>query len=339
MNPSEVRPGFTAAISVSETHHEDARVVEKPFGRALVEAGRKNSKVVGLTADLGKYTDIDLFGQEFPERYFQIGMAEQNLIGVASGLSRVGYIPFATTYCVFASRRAYDFIAIDVALGRANVKIIAGLPGLTTGYGATHQGIDDLALMRAIPNMAVIDPCDATEIEQVVHAIAGYAGPVYMRLLRGKVKAVLNPKSYRFELGKAATLREGRDIALISTGIMTERALEVAEELSKSGIEACVLHVPTLKPMDQDAILQTAAEVGVILTLENHSTIGGLGSATAEAIALAGIKVKMAKVGIQDRFIECGSVGYLTDKYGLSTPRIVTAAQDLLANGRRGEAL
>jgi transketolase len=339
MNQSEVRPGFTAAISVSETHDEDARIVEKPFGRALVEAGRRNPTIVGLTADLGKYTDIDLFGQEFPERYFQVGMAEQNLIGVAAGLSRVGYIPFATTYCVFASRRAYDFIAIDVALGRANVKIIAGLPGLTTGYGATHQGIDDLALMRAIPNMVVIDPCDATEIEQAVHAIAEYDGPVYMRLLRGKVKAVLNPKSYQFELGKAVTLREGRDIALVSTGIMTERALEAAEKLSKSGIAARVLHVSTLKPLDQDAILQAAAEIGVILTLENHSTIGGLGSAAAEVIALAGVKVRMTKVGIQDRFIECGSVGYLTNKYGLSTPQIVKAAQDLLANDRHSAAL
>jgi transketolase len=334
MSQSEVRPGFTAAISVSETNDEDARVIEKPFGHALAEAGRKNSKVVGLTADLGKYTDIDIFGQEFPERYFQIGMAEQNLVGVAAGLSRVGYIPFATTYCVFASRRAYDFIAMDVALGRANVKIIAGLPGLTTGYGATHQGIDDLALMRAIPNMVVIDPCDATEIEQAVHALTEYEGPVYMRLLRGTVKAVLNPESYRFEIGKAAILREGQDIALISTGIMTERALCAAEELSKSRIEARVLHVPTLKPVDQDVILQTAAKIGVVLTLENHSTVGGLGSAVAEAIALAGIRVRMAKVGIQDQFIECGSVGYLTDKYGLSTPRVVKAAQDLLARNR-----
>ena len=331
---SEVKPGFTAAVSVSGAHDEAAQVVEKPLGRALVEVGRKNSRVVGLTADLGKYTDIDLFGQEFPDRYFQIGMAEQNLIGIAAGLSRVGYIPFATTYCVFASRRAYDFIAIDVALGRANVKIIAGLPGLTTGYGATHQGIDDLALMRAIPNMVVIDPCDATEIEQAVHAIADYDGPVYMRLLRGKVNVVLEPESYRFEIGKATTLRDGGDIALISTGIMTERALCAAADLSEDGIKASVLHVPTLKPIDEDLILQTAKKIGVVLTLENHSTVGGLGSAVAETIALAGIQVKMSKVGIKDQFIECGSVAYLTDKYGLSTPRVVKAAQDLLTRDR-----
>src|SRR5262249_41438994 len=159
----------------------------------------------------------------FPERYFQLGMAEQNLVGVAAGMARVGFLPFATTYSVFATRPAYDFIAIDLALGRANVKIIAGLPGLTTGYGATHPGIDYLALMRAVPNMVVIDPGDATEIQQAVHSIAEYMGPVYMRILRGNVKRVFDPQAYDFQLGKARLLRSGNDIALISTGLMTER--------------------------------------------------------------------------------------------------------------------
>src|SRR5262249_5833576 len=156
---------------------QEVPVVEKPFGQALCEVGRKRADVVGLTADLGKYTDIDVFGREFPDRYFQIGMAEQNLMGVAAGLSRAGFVPFATTYCVFASRRAFEQIALDIALGRANVKIIAGLPGLSTGYGATHQGIDDLALIRMVPNIVIIDPCDATDIQQAVHAIAEYEGP------------------------------------------------------------------------------------------------------------------------------------------------------------------
>lgn len=331
MNNPQVNRGFTVAMSVSETVSETLPTVEKPFGHALIAVAHQNPNIVGLTADLGKYTDIDIFGQEFPDRYFQMGMAEQNLMGVAAGLSRVGYIPFATTYGVFATRRAYDFIAIDIALGRANVKIIAGLPGLTTGYGATHQGIDDLALMRAIPNMVVIDPCDATEIQQVVPAIAEYGGPVYMRLLRGQVKQVLNPETYRFELGKASLLRWGRDLALISTGLMTERALQAADWLKQEGIQTTILHVPTLKPLDKDAIIQIAEETRTILTLENHSTVGGLGSAVTDTLCIAGLSVNMAKIGIPDQFVECGSIPYLIDKYGLSTRHIVQAAKDLLS--------
>src|SRR4029077_15371314 len=169
-------------------------------------------RILGLTADLGKYTDMHIFAERFPDRFIQAGMAEQNLIGMASGLARTGFIPFATTYCVFATRRAYDFLAIGAALSRANVKIIAGLPGLTTGYGGTHQGIEDLALMRAMPNLTVIDPCDAVEIRQAVATIADYDGPVYMRLLRGRVPVVLDPATYRFEMGKARLLREGNEV-------------------------------------------------------------------------------------------------------------------------------
>src|SRR5437868_5903618 len=193
MSAPASRPGVTAGMGVAEVFASGVQTVEKPFGQALIELARERSEIVGLTADLGKYTDIDIFGQAFPDRYFQMGMAEQNLIGAAAGLARTGFVPYATTYCVFASRRAYDYIAIDVALARKNVKIIAGLPGLTTGYGATHQGIDDLALMRSIPNLVVIDPCDATEIQQATRVIADYDGPVYMRLLRARVKVVLDP--------------------------------------------------------------------------------------------------------------------------------------------------
>jgi transketolase len=331
MNNPQVNRGFTVAMSVSEIVSETLPTVEKPFGHALIAVARQNPNVVGLTADLGKYTDIDIFGQEFPHRYFQMGMAEQNLIGVAAGLSRVGYIPFATTYCVFATRRAYDFIAVDIALGRANVKIIAGLPGLTTGYGATHQGIDDLALMRAMPNMVVIDPCDATEIQQVVPAIAEYRGPVYMRLLRGQVKQVLDPKTYRFELGKTRLLRQGRDLTLISTGLMTQWALQAADLLKQDGIEATILHVPTLKPLDQDTIIQVTEATRTVLTLENHSVLGGLGSAVAETLCMAGLSVTMAKIGIPDQFVECGSIPYLTDKYGLSTRHVVQTAKEILS--------
>ena len=249
---------------------------------------------------------------------------------MAAGLARVGYTPFATTYCVFASRRAYDFISIDLAYGRANVKIMAGLPGLTTGYGATHQGIDDLALMRAIPGLVVIDPCDATEIEQAVPLIADYPGPVYMRL-RGQVKRVLDPETYRFEIGKARLLRDGGDVLLISTGLMTDRALEAAVALQEAGVRAAVLHVSTLKPLDTEKILQAAARAGTVITAENHSTLGGLGSAVAEALCLSGVSVRLAKIGIPDTFVECGSVTYVVEKYAMTSRHVAEAATNLLA--------
>src|SRR5262249_35199346 len=234
--------GQTTAMSVSELV-EGYPAVSAPFGHALVEAGLRSAKIVGLTADLGKYTDILPFAEAFPKRFFNVGMAEQILVGVAAGMARTGFIPFCTTYCVFATRRAYDFIAIGCALSRTNVKIIAGLPGLTTGYGGTHQGIEDLALMRSMPNLAVIDPFYATEIAQAIMAIADYDGPVYMRLLRGQVPVVLDPKLYRFELGKAKVLREGNDVAFISTGLMTGRALQAASRLAEESVNATVLHV------------------------------------------------------------------------------------------------
>jgi transketolase len=313
----------------SDVSHE-TRVAEAPFGHELVRLGERDPRIVALTADLGKYTDVDVFARRFPERFFQMGMAEQNMIGVAAGLARTGLIPFATTYCVFATRRAYDFIAIATALGKANVKIIAGLPGLTTGYGGTHQGIEDLALMRMVPNLVVIDPCDATELAQAVPVIAAHDGPVYMRLLRGKVPVVLEPADYQFELGKAKLLRDGGDVALISTGLMTARALDAAAQLSDSAIHASVLHMGTLKPFDRDSVLSLAARVKNLVVVENHVVTGGLASAIADVLTDAGVSVRMKRVGIPDCFCESGSVPYLMKRYGMSADDIVAAARQLL---------
>ena len=321
-------PGQTFAMNTNEA--DNGPSVDAPFGRALIDVARERNDIVGLTADLGKYTDIDVFGEEFPNRYFQIGMAEQNLMGVAAGMANAGFTPFVTTYCVFATRRAYDFIAIDLAYDRSNVKVIAGLPGLTTGYGATHQGIDDLALMRAVPGLVVIDPCDATEIRQAIPVIANYVGPVYMRLLRGRVKQVLDPTTYQFRIGKASVLRPATDLLFISTGLMTGRALEAASVLDSLGIDAGVLHVSTLKPFDSEMVVQIAAECPRVITLENHTVVGGLGSAVAESLCLAGVSAKLRKIGIPDKFVECGSVAYLTEKYGLSTHQICLAAQKFI---------
>jgi transketolase len=318
----------TGNILSSDTDGAE-QVASAPFGHALVDAAKANPRIVGLTADLGKYTDIHLFAERFPERFFQIGMAEQNLVGVAAGLARTGFIPFATTYCVFASRRAYDFIAIGVALGSANVKIIAGLPGLTTGYGGTHQGIEDLALMRSIPNLTVIDPCDATELTQIVPVIAAHPGPVYLRLLRGQVPVVFDPLQYQFELGKAKLLCDGADVAILSTGLMTGRALKAATQLADHGIRAALLHISTLKPFDVEGVLSLLRRVPRVITAENHFITGGLASAVADAVVDAGMSVKIRRVGIPDCFCESGSIPYLVDHYRMSADHIVAAALEV----------
>ncbi|MBI4923568.1 MAG: transketolase family protein [Devosia nanyangense] len=308
----------TLAMGENETTGGARQSVGAPFGRAMVKLGQSRPEVVGLTADLGKYTDIVPFRDAFPERFFNVGMAEQNLVAVAAGLARTGKIPFATTYGVFATRRAFDFVAIALAHSHLNVKIVAGLPGLTTGYGGTHQAIEDLALMRMIPGLTIIDPCDATEIEAATLAIADHDGPVYMRLLRGAVPVVLEP-GYRFEIGKARKLRDGKDVGIISTGLMTERAIDAAAALEQRGISAGVLHVPTIKPFDANAVAEFASSVGRVVTAENHVVVGGLASLVVETLFDAGIQRKVTRIGLPDRYIECGAVPTLQQRYGLTT--------------------
>jgi len=320
--------GVTGNILTSAA--DGVQTLTAPFGHALVAEAERNPRIVGLSADLAKYTDIHVFRDRYPDRFFQIGMAEQNLIGVAAGLARTGFVPFLTTYCVFATRRAYDFIAMDAALGRANVKIMAGLPGLSTGYGGTHQGIEDLALMRSIPNLTVIDPCDAIEVAQATAAIAHYEGPVYMRLLRGLVPVVLDENTYQFEIGKARLLRDGNDVAIISTGLMTARALEAAATLADSGIAAAVLHVSTLKPFDRQAVLELLARVPRVVTAENHLITGGLASAVADAVTDAGLPIRLRRVGIPDCFCESGSLPYLAERYQMRGADIAAQVRTLL---------
>ncbi len=321
-------------LAMSEKDAEAGPVIDAPFGKALVQVAHARADIVGLTADLGKYTDIDPFREAFPGRFFNVGMAEQNLIAVAAGLAKTGRVAFATTYGVFATRRAYDFIAIACAHSQANVKIIAGLPGLTTGYGGTHQAIEDLALMIRIPGLVVIDPCDATEIMQATHAIAEHSGPVYMRLQRASVPVVLDPARHRFRIGKAALLRDGADVGIISTGLMTARALAAAQHLATSGINASVLHVATWKPFDTAAVVGLARRVPALVSVENHVSGGGLASLVAEAVFDARLVRPLERVGLPDQFIECGSVPFLQSKYGLTPEHIVEAARRALTRGK-----
>ncbi|HEV7912510.1 MAG TPA: transketolase C-terminal domain-containing protein, partial [Albitalea sp.] len=299
---------------------EGQRVQAAPFGKALVALGRERPEIVGLTADLAKYTDLHLFAQAYPERFFQMGMAEQLLVAAAGGMAKEGLVPFATTYAVFGTRRAFDFVHQVIAEENLNVKLCCALPGLTTGYGPSHQACEDLALMRAIPNMMVIDPCDALEIEQVVPAIAAHDGPVYLRLLRGQVPLVLDEYDYRFELGKAKLLRDGKDVLLISSGILTMRALEVAKALAADRVDVAVLHVPTIKPLDTETLVREAQKSGrLVVVAENHSEIGGLGEAVATALLTAGVAPRFRRIALPDAFLDAGALPTLHDRYGIST--------------------
>jgi transketolase len=309
-----------------------------PFGHALVDLARKRSDVIGMTADLGKYTDLHIFGNEFPDRYYQMGMAEQLLFGAASGMAAEGFMPFATTYAVFASRRAYDFIHQTIAEEDRNVKIVCGLPGLTSGYGPSHQATEDLALFRAMPNMTVIDPCDAHEIEQAVPAIAAHHGPVYMRLLRGQVPVVLDEYGYQFELGKAKLIRDGKDVLIISSGILTMHALEAAKALADDRVDVGVLHVPTIKPLDAEAILREASKSGrLVVVAENHSVIGGLGEAVAGVLMRSGVHPTFRHIGLPDEFLGAGALPTLHDRYGISTEAVAKRIANWVGGSAKAE--
>jgi transketolase len=237
----------------------------------------------------------------------------------AAGMAREGFMPFATTYAVFAARRAYDFICLDIAEENLNVKIVCALPGLTTGYGPSHQATEDIAMFRAMPNLTVIDPCDAHEIEQIVPAIAEHKGPVYMRLLRGNVPLVLDEYDYRFELGKAKLVRDGRDVLIISTGFMTMRALEAVGALSADRVDAGVLHVPTIKPLDEATILKEASRSGrMVVVAENHTTVGGLGEAVAGLLLRSGVTPAFRQIALPDEFLDAGALPTLHERYGIS---------------------
>ena len=314
------KPKLKTSAMIASIAGEGQATRPAPFGHALAELARVKPNVIGMTADLGKYTDLHIFAKEFPDRYYQMGMAEQLLMGAAAGLANEGAQPFVTTYAVFATRRAYDFMHQTIAEDNLDVKIICALPGLTTGYGPSHQAAEDLALMRAMPNMTVIDPCDALEIEQMVPAISAHEGPVYARLLRGNVPVVLDEYGYQFELGKAKLLRDGAEVLVISSGIMTMRALEVAKALQSDGIGVGVLHVPTIKPLDTETILREAGRSGrLVVVAENHTVIGGLGEAVAGTLMRAGVSVPFRQVGLPDAFLDAGALPTLHDRYGIST--------------------
>ena len=330
---TEKKPRLTTSAMIASIASEGQRVKAAPFGKALVEYAASHPEVVGMTADLAKYTDLHLFGQAYPDRFFQMGMAEQLLMGAAGGMAKVGLVPFTTTYAVFGTRRAYDFIHQVIAEENLNVKICCALPGLTTGYGPSHQATEDLAMMRAIPGLTVVDPCDALDIEQAVPQIAAHSGPVYMRLLRGNVPLVLDEYDYRFELGKAKLLRDGTDALVISSGFMTMRTLEVAKQLEADNVRVAVLHCPTIKPLDEATILREVGKPGrLVVVAENHSTVGGLGEAVAALLLREGVvPTRFRQLALPDAFLDAGALPTLHERYGISAERMSASIKAWLA--------
>ncbi|MGC8468410.1 MAG: transketolase family protein [Acetobacteraceae bacterium] len=310
---------LTTSAMIASIAAPGQRTTPAPFGNALVALAASNPDIVGLTADLARYTDLHVFAKAFPDRFYQMGMAEQLLMAAAAGFAREGALPFVTTYAVFAARRAYDFICMAIAEEKLNVKIVCALPGLTSGYGPSHQATEDIAIFRGMPNLTIIDPADALEIEQAVPAIAAHDGPVYMRLLRGNVPLVLDEYGYRFEIGKPKSLRAGKDVLLVATGLATMRALQAAGLLEKDRIGVEVLHAATIKPLDLDTIIAAAGKGGrLVVVAENHTVVGGLGEAVAAGLLRAGIAPRFRQIGLPDEFLAAGALPTLHDRYGIS---------------------
>lgn len=327
-------PGYgVSAMSMEEFDSEGGlRMRAAPFGKALCEIARNNPNVTAVSADLASVTDVSQFVTEFPDRFVQVGICEQALATVAAGMAREGDQVFATTYSAFAARRAYDFIYQAIVEEHLDVKIIGAVPGLTIGYGPTHMASEDVMIFRGIPDLTIVDPCDALETEQATHAIAAYKGPVYMRIPRVNVPLILDEYDYQFELGKAKLLQDGNDVLFISTGLMTTRCILAARALAADGVNCAVLHVPTLKPLDADTIVEACRRTGrLVVVAENHSVLGGLGEATAGALIGAGVMPSGFKqIGIPDVFTDAGTLPTLHNRYGLSVPEVCKSVKSWL---------
>ena len=310
------------------------RTVLKPYGRALAELAAQRPEILCLSGDLTRQCEVDLFQERFPDRFINGGMAEANLAGMAGALARRGFQPFVHTFGVFATRRCYDQVAMAVAYPGLPVRLIGFMPGISSPGGPSHQAIDDVALMRALPNMTVLDVADAVEVEQAVAVLADVPGPAYLRLKRGEVPVIFG-SGHRLELGRADTIAGGSDVALIASGMGVAIALAARDALAEVGISASVTSISTLKPLDGAHVVRAVSGKRAVITVENHSIVGGLGSAVAEVLAEAGTGVPLRRIGVRDTFAEgARSAEYLFGKYGLSTGSVLTAAWQSL--GRAG---
>jgi transketolase len=329
--PGGTAPHGSAPAAGSGSAPAPAKVATRDaYGKALAALGAQRTDIVVLDADLSGSTKTNVFAKQFPGRFLNMGVAEANMIGVASGLASTGLTVFCSSFAMFASGKTYEQIRQEIALPVANVKICATHAGLTVGEdGASHQMLEDLALMRVLPNMTVIAPADGTETEQVIAAVAEHKGPCYVRLSRMKTPQFL-PADYRFQIGRAALLRRGDAVTLIGTGVTSWHALRAADLLAQDGIEARVLNLATIKPLDLDALAAAATETAGIVTVEEHQRAGGLGGAVAEAVSELH-PCRVLRLGMNDRFGESGDGEQLLEHFGLTAPAIAAAARKLLA--------
>ncbi|MDE6302577.1 MAG: transketolase family protein [Clostridia bacterium] len=303
----------------------DDREIRQTLAQSLVELAKRDERIVVLDADLMSCHATKCFKEAFPDRFFNVGIAEQNMIGVAAGMSTMGKIPFAYSFAPFATRRCYDQIFISVAYSGLNVKIVGSEPGVAAeANGGTHMPFEDMAIMRAIPKMVCFEPTDATMMEKALPQIADYPTAVYVRMFRKKAAKIYD-ESLDFKLGKAITLKDGNDVTLIASGIMVERALEAADILAEQGVSARVVNMHTWKPIDVEAIKDSAEKTGAIVTCENHNVYGGLGSAVAEVVVKE-CPVPMQMVGVNDEFGQVGKNAYLSEVYHITTADIVKSA-------------
>jgi transketolase len=292
------------------------------YGEALAELGGTNSRIVALDADVSTCTMSCIFGEKYPDRFYNVGIAEANMVGLAAGMATAGLIPFVHSFAMFTAGRTFDQIRNSLAYPNLNVKVVGTHAGLTVGEdGATHQCLEDIGIMRAIPNMVVVCPCDGNETHAAVSAIAEYTGPVYLRLGRLAMETVTGAADYQFRLGKSVTLCEGNDAAIIATGMMVQAAIGAAKILSQEGIHVRVLDVHTIKPLDADAVLKAARETGALVTAEEHNVLCGLGGAVAELVSGV-VPVPVIRVGTEDTFGKSGSAEQLLVKFGLTKENI-----------------
>ena len=298
------------------------------FGKTIIELAKQNSDVVAVTADLADATKVREFSQVFPERFFQVGVAEQNMVGVAAGLALYGKIVFATSFACFSSMRVCDQVRTDIAYPKLNVKIIGSHAGYVMGtLGTTHYAIEDIGIMRSIPNMVILSPADGAEVMKATLAAAEIDGPVYLRFTGGEHHPIVHTSEFEFSVGKAITLKEGKDVTLIGTGSLVAECLGAAQLLEKDGISARVIDMHTLKPIDAEVIGRAGRETSMIFTAEEHNIIGGLGSAVAEVLAESGSTARLVRIGTQDEFVHIATYPTLMDRCGFTAERIHAQVQ------------
>ncbi len=302
----------------------------RSYGDALVEAARNDSRIVCLTADLSPPTETDLFRDTFPDRFLNVGIAEANMIGIAGGMARSGEIPFTHSFCAFSTKRCFDQITMQVAYPKLPVKIVGFLPGVATILGVSHQAIEDIAIMRTVPHMMVLEPSGPEYHAAAVKLALEHEGPVYLRLKRPEKPPEAPIEAQTLETGRGVLRREGGDVTIVAAGLEVPEALTAANQLFDEGIDASVVDMASIKPLDSELVLERAQATGAIVTAENHSIIGGLGSAVAEVLADAGVGLPFRRLGVQDTFCEGGSTAYLMEKFGLDSFSIAQAAREVV---------